>query len=170
MREVLRFVDVFLPNEREACKIAGTEDLEAAIENLAGWVPLLVVKLGRKGAMAVQEGKRVVSPALQVAAVDTVGAGDAFNAGLAVGISEGKDLTEAIALGVALWRFAQLPETTQQPVVRLDLDLGPEVSLGSGIGPAVSAVSGCHSSSGTSRSRISSALDSGRPSAVSSSP
>jgi ribokinase len=40
-------------------------------------------------------------PAPKVRVLDTVGAGDAFNAGLAVGISEGKDLTEAIALGVA---------------------------------------------------------------------
>jgi ribokinase len=40
-------------------------------------------------------------PVPKVRVLDTVGAGDAFNAGLAVGISEGKDLTEAIALGVA---------------------------------------------------------------------
>ena len=38
--EVLRHVDVFLPNEREACNAAGTEDLEAAIRKLSGWVPL----------------------------------------------------------------------------------------------------------------------------------
>lgn len=40
-------------------------------------------------------------PVPKVRVVDTVGAGDAFNAGLAVGISEGKDLKEAISLGVA---------------------------------------------------------------------
>jgi serine/threonine-protein kinase len=37
----------------------------------------------------------------------------------------------------ALWRFARPVETTQQPSVRLDLDLGPDVSLGSTTGPAV---------------------------------
>jgi serine/threonine-protein kinase len=42
----------------------------------------------------------------------------------------------AIALG-ALWRFTRPVETTQQPVVRLDLDLGPDVSLGSSTGPSV---------------------------------
>src|SRR5438876_4770353 len=41
----------------------------------------------------------------------------------------------AIALG-ALWRFTRPVETTPQPSVRLDLDLGPDVSLGSSIGPA----------------------------------
>jgi ribokinase len=40
-------------------------------------------------------------PALQVQVLDTVGAGDAFNAGLAVGLSEGAPLMDAIALGVA---------------------------------------------------------------------
>ncbi len=42
----------------------------------------------------------------------------------------------ALTLG-ALWRSTRPVETTQQPVVRLDLDLGPDVSFGSTTGPAV---------------------------------
>ncbi len=38
----------FLPNEREACKAAGTDDLEAAVHELSKLVPLVVVKLGPK--------------------------------------------------------------------------------------------------------------------------
>jgi serine/threonine-protein kinase len=41
----------------------------------------------------------------------------------------------AIALGAALWRATRVP-TTLQPLRRLDLDLGPDMSLGSSIGPA----------------------------------
>ncbi len=52
LRDVLRNVDVFLPNEREACKAAGTEDLNEAVEKLSRLVPLLVVKVGSRGAMA----------------------------------------------------------------------------------------------------------------------
>src|SRR5215467_2329532 len=44
--DILKDVDILLPNEREACKLAGTENLEAAIQKLAGQVPLVVVKLG----------------------------------------------------------------------------------------------------------------------------
>ena len=63
LREVLRYVDIFLPNEREACKVAGTEDLEEAIHKLSELVPLVVVKLGRKGAAA-QRGSEA-SPVLR---------------------------------------------------------------------------------------------------------
>ena len=48
---------------------------------------------------ASQDGLRSV-PALPVKVVDTVGAGDAFNAGLAVGLAEGQPMLDAIALGV----------------------------------------------------------------------
>jgi sugar/nucleoside kinase (ribokinase family) len=52
LREVLRTVDVFLPNAREAKKIAGVDDLEAAVEQLALAVPVVAVKLGPEGALA----------------------------------------------------------------------------------------------------------------------
>jgi sugar/nucleoside kinase (ribokinase family) len=79
--DVLRHVDLFLPNEREAMKIAGTGDLETAVEKLAKLVPLLVVKLGRQGALAQRGNERFISPALEVDAIDPVGAGDSFDAG-----------------------------------------------------------------------------------------
>jgi len=81
LHDLLRYVDVFLPNEREACKAAGTEDLEAAISRLSQLVPLLVVKLGRKGALAQKGSQRFTAPSKEVVAVDTVGAGDSFDAG-----------------------------------------------------------------------------------------
>lgn len=96
---VLRHVDVFLPNEREACKIAGTDDLEAAIHKLSGMVPLLVVKLGPQGALAQKEKQRIVSPARKVTAVDTVGAGDSFDAGFLHQFVRGADLETCLASG-----------------------------------------------------------------------
>src|SRR5579871_419494 len=47
LREILKYVDVFLPNEREACKAAGTDDMEEAVGKLAQLVPLVVVKVGK---------------------------------------------------------------------------------------------------------------------------
>jgi sugar/nucleoside kinase (ribokinase family) len=81
LRDVLPFVDVLLPNEKEACKIAHTDDLERAMEILAQQVPLLVVKRGRAGAVARRGNERFHIAAFAVDAVDSVGAGDSFDAG-----------------------------------------------------------------------------------------
>jgi sugar/nucleoside kinase (ribokinase family) len=97
--EILQHVDVFFPNEREACKVAGTEDLEAAVRKLSELVPLVVVKLGRRGALAQRGGERVVSPSQEVAAVDTVGAGDSFDAGFLHQYVRGADLPACLASG-----------------------------------------------------------------------
>jgi|SRR5437588_3841017 len=97
--EILRHVDVFLPNEREARKAAGTEDLEDAIRKLADLVPLVVVKRGREGALAQQGSERVSSPAQTVVAVDTVGAGDSFDAGFLHQYVRGADLLTCLASG-----------------------------------------------------------------------
>ena len=99
LSEVLRYVDVFLPNEREACKAAGTEDLEAAVHKLSQWVPLIVVKLGRKGAMAQRGAERITSPSREVVAVDAVGAGDSFDAGFLHEFVRGADLQTCLANG-----------------------------------------------------------------------
>jgi len=99
LRDVLRYVDVLLPNEREACKIARTEDVEAAVHELAAMVPLVVVKLGRKGALAQRGRERFVSPAHEVTVVDPVGAGDSFDAGFLHQYLRGADLTTCLASG-----------------------------------------------------------------------
>ena len=99
LRDVLRYVDIFLPNEREARKAAGTEDLEAAIKNLSELVPLVVVKLGPEGALAQRGKDRFVSPAQKVVTVDPVGAGDSFDAGFLHQYLRGADLPTCLASG-----------------------------------------------------------------------
>jgi len=97
--DILRHVDVFLPNEREARKAAGTEDLELAIRKLAELVPVVVVKLGRDGAMAQRGTERFISPAQIVDAVDPVGAGDSFDAGFIHQYLRGADMPACLASG-----------------------------------------------------------------------
>jgi sugar/nucleoside kinase (ribokinase family) len=99
LQDVLRYVDVFLPNEREACKAAGTDDLEAAIRKLSEWVPLVVVKLGPKGSMAQRGNERFTSASTEVVPVDTVGAGDSFDAGFLHEFVRGADLVKCLASG-----------------------------------------------------------------------
>ncbi len=99
LREVLRNVDVFLPNEREARKAAGIDDLEGAIQRLSDLVPLVVVKLGREGALAQRGSERFSSPPQEVTPVDTVGAGDSFDAGFLHQYLRGMDLPTCLDAG-----------------------------------------------------------------------
>lgn len=95
----LRYVDVFLPNAREAKKIARRDHLDAALEHLAQLVPVVAVKLGPEGALARRGNVQVTCPALDVEAVDPVGAGDSFNAGLLHQYVRGADLATCLHYG-----------------------------------------------------------------------
>lgn len=99
LRDVLRYVDVFLPNAREARRITGNDNLEAAVAQLAEWVPTVVVKIGHEGAIAVRGKEKFRSPALTVATVDPVGAGDSFDAGFLHQYIRGADLPACLAYG-----------------------------------------------------------------------
>jgi len=81
VKSVLKSVDIFLPNEREACKLTGTNDVQVALEALSPLVPIVVIKCGPKGVMAKRGTNKFHVPSLSVQPVDTVGAGDSFNAG-----------------------------------------------------------------------------------------
>ena len=99
LKDVLKYVDVFLPNEREACKAARTDDLQTAIRELSDLVPLLVVKMGRQGAIAQRGSERFTSPAKLVDAVDPVGAGDSFDAGFLHEYVRGANIPACLASG-----------------------------------------------------------------------
>ncbi len=84
--ELLRLVDVFVPNAREAMQITGTTAVQAALEQLMEWVEVVVVKDGANGAWVGHGGTILHSPAIDAGPVlDTTGAGDSFNAGFLYG-------------------------------------------------------------------------------------
>jgi len=69
------------------------------VKKLSSLVPLVVVKLGRKGAMAQRGAERVVMPTKEIEAVDTVGAGDSFDAGFLHEFVRGSDLATCLRSG-----------------------------------------------------------------------
>ena len=99
LQALLKYVDVFLPNTREATCITGTADLNQAVNQLAKLVRLVIAKLGPDGALAQKAEQRFASPALNIAAVDAVGAGDSFDAGFLHEYLKGSDLTTCLASG-----------------------------------------------------------------------
>jgi len=99
LAEILPHVDILLPNEREAMKIAAADDLETALSRLAGKVKTVVVKMGSRGAVAIRDGCRFSAAAVSVKVVDPVGAGDSFDAGFLHEFLRGADLTKCLAYG-----------------------------------------------------------------------
>jgi sugar/nucleoside kinase (ribokinase family) len=81
--ERLAAVDVFMPNAAEALAVAGRASLLAAARVLSARGPLVVVKNGEEGSMALCPGSEepVEAKAVVVDARDTTGAGDVFDAG-----------------------------------------------------------------------------------------
>lgn len=79
--DVLRDVDVFLPNEDELLAIGSSRNIASALHTLDNGRTLTVVKRGRHGCAALQEGRMLEVSAFAVDAVDSTGAGDSFDAG-----------------------------------------------------------------------------------------
>jgi sugar/nucleoside kinase (ribokinase family) len=99
LEELLPHVDILLPNQREAMKIARTDTVEAALSQLARKVGTVVIKLGANGAVAVQNGCRSTAAVMPVTVVDPVGAGDSFDAGFLYQFLRGSDLPSCLAFG-----------------------------------------------------------------------
>ena len=100
VKELLSYIDVFLPNETEVCSITGLRDLDKAIKQLSNRVDTLIVKQGALGAVAVYEEKQIFTKSLPVVVLDTVGAGDSFDAGFIYGYLKGWKVEKALRLGV----------------------------------------------------------------------
>jgi ribokinase len=111
---ILGLVDVLTPNLEEARELAPRpgprDDLKdaaaAAARIRAAGVGSVAVTLGARGCLVATNEGSLVIPAPEVIAVDTVGAGDAFNGALAAALAEGRSLAEAAAWACAAGAMA----------------------------------------------------------------
>lgn len=94
--------DISLINAEEAKGLAGMEDLDAAVALLierVGPGHTLVVKDGAQGAHAYEAGAHFHAASPKVEVIDTVGAGDTFNAAFLASLAKGRTLGEALHSG-----------------------------------------------------------------------
>lgn len=127
--EFLRGAYLVTPNEVEAEELTGiaVNDLEsadraAAILQAKG-VQNVLITLGGRGVYLNTEGSSEIIPAYRVKALDTTGAGDAFNGGLLTALSEGRSLKEACVFGNALAALSvQRLGTTLAMPTRAEID------------------------------------------------
>ncbi|MDE2857920.1 MAG: ribokinase [Chloroflexota bacterium] len=97
-RGTIQLADYLTPNETELESLSGgpVSDVAAAARSLmTREEQTVVVTMGAGGAQVVSRDQTDLLPTFKVDVVDTTGAGDAFNAALAVGLAEGKSLMDA---------------------------------------------------------------------------
>lgn len=97
--ELLDCTDLLLPNELEANSIAGCDDIQDSLRVLSKRVPLIAVKCGARGSLVQQGEKQTHVEPIPVTPVDSIGAGDSFNAGFLFAYLRGLDPTECAAAG-----------------------------------------------------------------------
>ncbi len=111
-RDFLKSLDCFVCNRQEAGILFSDDytgrsvrELEEVLDQRihAARIPAMIITLGAEGAVyANLKGERGFCPARNVNVKDTAGAGDAFCAGAAIGLTYGKDLGQACEIGAML--------------------------------------------------------------------
>jgi sugar/nucleoside kinase (ribokinase family) len=99
--DALKYTDIFFPNEIEAIHITKKSSAEEALDVLAGYCSMAVVKCGPKGAIAQNGRVTIKKPAFNLKPVDTTGAGDSFNAGFIYAYLKGGKVDECLDYGNA---------------------------------------------------------------------
>lgn len=105
VRRWLATTRCLLFNEVEATSLTGLSAVDDAARDLASMMPedaIVVVKRGPDGADGWRRGRCHHAGAPKVRVIDTIGAGDIFNAGFLAALASGRDLDAALAAGTAL--------------------------------------------------------------------
>jgi ribokinase len=103
-KEFFNYIDYFTPNETEAefytgIKITNEKEAkEASIKLLKFGLKKVIITLGEKGLFYSDGNEDIYLKATPVKAIDTTGAGDAFNGGLAYALSQNKSIEDSINL------------------------------------------------------------------------
>jgi len=103
-KEFFSNIDYFTPNETEAefytgIKITNEKEAKQAADKLISLgIKKIVITLGEKGLFYSDGKKNIYLKAISVKAIDTTGAGDAFNGGFAFGLSKDKSIEDCLEI------------------------------------------------------------------------
>ncbi|MGE5607328.1 MAG: ribokinase [Bacteroidota bacterium] len=124
--EIYQYIDYITPNETEILIITGKESkIETDLRRSAATliqkgVGTVVIKAGEKGAYIINRNEFIHIPGFPVRPVDTTGAGDSFNAGLAVSLAQGYSLKESVRFANAVGALSTLAKGAQNAMPTLD--------------------------------------------------
>lgn len=120
--DILPKIDILTPNETELCTISGREiksddeRIEVAQSLVKKGVGRVVVTLGDRGCLYVDRKTHYFIESFKVTPVDTTAAGDSFNGGLAVALTEGKSMKEALSFANAVGALAVTKPGAQESI------------------------------------------------------
>jgi len=92
-------VDLLFANRDELLSLYETDDLEAALDAVAGDVAMAAVTVSEEGAIVVTQAGRMAVPSVATEVVDTTGAGDLFAAGFLAGLAQGREPVVCAQMG-----------------------------------------------------------------------
>ena len=96
LHPLLQMTDILLSNKLGALELSKEKDLRAAVKKFLDFGPkVVVITLGKRGCLVATEDEQYRVPAFKVRAIDTTGAGDAFNASFIIGLYNGMKLEDA---------------------------------------------------------------------------
>ena len=105
--ELLGYISILTPNKLEAESLTGISITDERSVELAGRILLehglarVIITLGSKGSMVIDNGGAEHVPAFRIKSVDTTAASDVFNGAMAVALAEGKNFYESVRFGNA---------------------------------------------------------------------
>ncbi|MDJ0843996.1 ribokinase [Crocosphaera sp.] len=124
--ELYPFIDIITPNQTEAAKLVGfalkdSETIKKAAHTLLQkGVKIVIIKLGEKGAFYATENEQGFVNPVTVKTIDTVGAGDGFNGGVAAALDRGLSLREALKWGTIVGALTTTKEGAQTALPDLE--------------------------------------------------
>jgi sugar/nucleoside kinase (ribokinase family) len=129
LMDLLSQIDVFLPNEMEALRLAHISEIGEAVRRLRDRAPFVVIKRGERGALGARAGEVVEAPALPARVVAATGAGDSFDAGFLMAFLADEPLETSLRIATACGSLSTLTlgGTEGQPTmdeVRAAIDRG----------------------------------------------
>lgn len=124
--EIFNYIDYITPNETEIAIISGRKiktlaDIrEAAASLYQKGVGTVILKAGKNGAYIIHDNDFIHCPGFSVKAVDTTGAGDSFNAGLAVSLAGGNEIKESVQFANAVGALSTTAKGAQNAMPTLN--------------------------------------------------
>jgi sugar/nucleoside kinase (ribokinase family) len=109
LADVLPHVDFFLPNDDEAGRLTGESDTQSQARQLLRYgCDTVVITMGERGALLMNRRETIEMPAFVTQVVDPSGAGDAFAAGVIVGVLEKWEMARTLRFANAIGASACL--------------------------------------------------------------